>query len=108
MFPIIAANDLYRDTAFAGGFPDIEFDSAYLGLTAGLNTLLPAAEGNDDAATALGEHLHDLTDFDTTLLTGAETGQDQAYDQSYWGARNPVQYIQSIVADHIPAFLVGG
>ncbi|MGH2875689.1 MAG: CocE/NonD family hydrolase, partial [Solirubrobacteraceae bacterium] len=108
IFPIIAGNDLYRDTAFAGGFPDIEFSSFYLGLTAGLNLLLPVTEANDDFATALTDHVHDLADFDATLLAGAETGQDVAYDQSYWGARNPVRYIQTIVADHIPAFLVGG
>jgi len=108
MFPIIAGNDLYRDTSFAGGFPDIEFSSFYLGLTAGLNLLLPATEGNDDFATALTDHVHDLTDFDATLLTDAETGQDAAYDQSYWGARNPVQYVPAIVKDQIPAFLIGG
>lgn len=108
MFPIIAGNDLYRDTAFAGGFPDIEFSSFYLGLTAGLNLLLPVTEANDDFATALADHVHDLTTFDATLLAEAETGQDVAYDQAYWGARNPVQYIPAIVHDRIPAFLVGG
>ena len=108
MFPIIAGNDLYRDTAFAGGFPDIEFSSFYLGLTAGLNLLLPVTEANGDLATALTDHVRDLATFDATLLAGAETGQDIAYDQSYWGARNPVQYIHAIVQDQIPAFLVGG
>ncbi len=52
MFPIISGNDLYRDTAFAGGFPDIEFDAFYLGLTGSLNALLPAYEGNNDLLTA--------------------------------------------------------
>ena len=108
MFPIIAGNDLYRDTAFAGGFPDIEFSSFYLGLTAGLNLLLPATEANDNFATALADHVHDLADFDATLLADAETGQDSAYDQAYWGARNPVQFIPTIVHDGIPAFLIGG
>lgn len=108
MFPIISGNDLYRDTAFAGGFPDIEFSSFYLGLTAGLNLLLPPAEANNDLAKALTDHVHDRADFDASLLAGAETGQDAAYDQSYWGARNPVQYIQSIVHDRISAFLIGG
>src|ERR1700761_4636385 len=108
MFPIIAGNDLYRDTAFAGGFPDIEFDSAYLALTGSLNLLLPATEANDDFATALTDHVHDLADFDASLLAGAETGGDDAYDQAYWSARNPVQYIPQIVKDGIPAFLIGG
>ncbi len=108
MFPIIAGNDLYRDTAFAGGFPDIEFSSAYLALTGSLNLLMPAAEANADFATALTDHVHDLADFDASLLTGAETGGDAAYDQAYWSARNPVQYIPQIVRDGIPAFLIGG
>ncbi len=108
MFPIIAGNDLYRDTSFAGGFPDIEFSSFYLALTGSLNLLLPAAEANDNFATALTDHVHDLADFDASLLAGAETGGDAAYDQAYWSARNPVQYISKIVGDGIPAFLIGG
>ncbi len=108
MFPIISGNDLYRDTAFAGGFNDIEFSSFYLGLTAGLNLIGPPEEHNDDLATALIDHVHDLTAFDTWLLANVETGGDTAYDQSYWGARNPVQYLRRIVRDRIPAFLVGG
>ncbi len=42
------------------------------------------------------------------LLTNVETGGDEAYDESYWGARNPVNEISQIVKDKIPAFLVGG
>ena len=108
MFPIIAGNDLYRDTAFAGGFPDIEFDALYLGLTATLNLFQPVYEGNSNLANALVDHVRDLLDFDTSLLLNVELGGDNAYDQTYWGARNPGQYIQKIVADGIPAFLVGG
>jgi hypothetical protein len=108
MFPIISGNDLYRDTAFAGGFPDIEFDSFYLGLTAGLNLLLPASEGNSDALSAETSHINDLSAFDATQLEQVETGGDEAYDQTYWGARNPVNQIGKIVKDGIPAFLVGG
>ena len=108
MFPVISGNDLYRDTAFAGGFPDLEFSAFYLGLTGALNTLLPAAEDPSAFETALTDHVHDLLDFDAQLLASAETGGDDAYDQSYWGARNPVGYIPEIVKDGIPAFLVGG
>jgi putative CocE/NonD family hydrolase len=108
MFPIISANDLYRDTAFAGGFPDIEFSGIYLGLTAGLNLLLPAQEQNPDLAKALSDHVRDLSSFDAALVAGVETGGDQAYDQTYWGARNPVGQIETIVRDRIPAFLIGG
>jgi putative CocE/NonD family hydrolase len=108
MFPIISGNDLYRDTAFAGGFPDIEFSGIYLGLTASLNLLLPAQEHNPDLVQALTDHVRDLSSFDAALVAGVESGGDQAYDQAYWGARNPVGQIQAIVRDRIPAFLVGG
>ena len=108
MFPIIAANDMYRDTAFAGGFPDIEFSSFYLGMTGALNMLLPAAENPSGFETALSAHVRDLFDFDAQLLGNAEAGGADAYDESYWGARNPVGYIPQIVKDGIPAFLVGG
>jgi uncharacterized protein len=108
MFPIIAANELYRDTAFAGGFPDIEFDGLYLGLMAGLTNALPAAEGAGDLPTAESDHIGDLSSFDTELLTNVETGGDQAYDGTYWQQRSPDSYVSQIVKDHIPAFLVGG
>src|SRR3984957_15807526 len=108
MFPIISGNDLYRDTSFAGGFPDIEFDAFYLGLTGSLNLLLPATEGNSDALTALTSHIRDLGDFDAALTANIETGGSEAYDSSYWAARNPVNEIATIAKDGIPAFLVGG
>ncbi len=108
MFPIIAGNDIYRDTAFAGGFPDIEFGAFYLGMTAALNVVLPFDEHNPNLPTALADHVHDLYSFDIKLLTSIETGGSRAYDQSYWQARNPVRYIPAIVRDHIPAFLLGG
>jgi uncharacterized protein len=108
MFPIIAGNDLYRDVAFAGGFPDLEFDAAYVGLTVSLNELGPEYEGNSDLSTALVDHTQDIKDFDAALLTNAETGGDTAYDQVYWGARNPVAEIAQLVQDRIPAYLIGG
>ena len=37
----MAANDIYRDTAFEGGLVDTEFGPAYLGFTAALNTTDP-------------------------------------------------------------------
>ena len=91
MFPIIAGNDIYKDTAFAGGFVDIEFSSFYLALTAGLNLLLPTAEGNNDFATALTDHVHDLADFDAQLVANVETGGDEAYDRQLLAGPQPRQ-----------------
>ncbi len=43
------------------------------------------------------------------LVLAVETGQgDGAYDDAYWAARSPAHDLPAVVADHIPAFLVGG
>ena len=112
MFPIISANDIYRDTAFAGGMPDFEFSSFYLGLTGSLNTLNPLLENQsgDPAylAEVQAEHTAGLLTYHGDTLANVESGGDQDFDQQYWMARNPRQTIARIVSEHIPAFLVGG
>jgi putative CocE/NonD family hydrolase len=108
MFPIITGNDLYRDTAFFGGFLDGEFDSVYLGLTGSLNTINPVLEDNSDLLQTLTEHLGGLLSYHLAQTLEIEAGGDQAYDQDYWQSRSPVNTLQKVVADGIPAFLVGG
>ena len=89
MFPIISGNELYRDTAFAGGFPDIEFSAFYLGLTgAGSTCSLPSPRANPDFADRAGAtRAATSTSFDASLVAGVETGGDQAYDQKLLAAR---------------------
>ena len=41
---MIAANDIYRDTAYFGGVPGLEFDAIFLGLTGALHTTNPVVE----------------------------------------------------------------
>ena len=36
IFPMVSANDIYRDTSFMGGLLDFEFSETYLGLTGAL------------------------------------------------------------------------
>src|ERR1700761_2657748 len=50
IFPLVTANDVYRDTSFMGGLLDFEFDETYLGLTAGTNTLNPVGNSASDPA----------------------------------------------------------
>src|SRR5205085_266318 len=73
-----------------------------------LNVVLPFEENNPNLPTALADHVHDLQTFDLALLQSIETGGPRAYDGGYWQARSPVNDIQMIVRDHIPAFLIGG
>jgi len=44
IFPVIAGNDLYRDTAYFGGVPGLEFDAIVLGLTGALDMTNPVVE----------------------------------------------------------------
>ena len=114
IFPMVPANDIYRDTAFMGGLVDFEFSEAYLGLTAGLNTANPVSDTTSDQAL-----LSNLASIETDHVTGiagyhAETqanvlgGGDEAYDGTYWQARNPATYLSKVVANGIPAYMVGG
>ncbi len=114
MFPIISANDVYRDTAFDGGLLDSEFGGIFLGLTAGLNLANPLLESfleqpsNPDALQVLAQHIGGLLAFHASLVANVETGGDQGYDESYWRARRPRSILHRIVSNHVPAFLVGG
>src|SRR5579872_2324944 len=48
IFPMVPANDLYRDTSFMGGLVDFEFSEAYLGLTGAENTVNPVGDTASD------------------------------------------------------------
>jgi putative CocE/NonD family hydrolase len=124
MFPIIAGNDIFSDTVTQGGIPDVEFGATYIALLSGLNLANPALQPLVEAATsgntkilALGllglapdvvAHSPALVGFLEEALD-IETGQGaEAFDGSYWAARSPAHDLPTVVADHIPAFLVGG
>ncbi len=124
MFPIIAGNDIFSDTVTQGGIPDVEFGATYVALLSGLNLTNPAFQPLVEAATsgntkllALGllglapdvvAHSPVLVSFLKQVLD-IETGTGtEAFDGSYWVARSPAHDLSAVVADHIPAFLVGG
>ncbi|TMD03324.1 MAG: CocE/NonD family hydrolase [Chloroflexi bacterium] len=115
IFPAVAASDVYRDMAVMGGIPDAEFSGYFLGLTAGMNAALPLKEGTAAGAdqgtpaemtTVEKDHLSG--DFHATYLTNLLQGGDLAYDGGYWAARRPRSVLGAIVANRIPAYLVGG
>ncbi len=114
IFPMVSANDLYRDTSFMGGLIDFEFDETYLGLTAGLNTTNPFTDTLSDPsmladlASIEADHGSGLSSYHAATTEQVLLGGPEAYDQSYWQARNPENVIRAVVANHIPAYLVGG
>lgn len=113
-FPMVSANDIYRDTSFMGGLIDFEFDEAYLGLTAGTNTSNPLTDTLSDPAMLSDlaaietDHANGLASYHADTIKNILLGGAEAYDGSYWQARNPQNVIRRVVANHIPAYLVGG
>jgi putative CocE/NonD family hydrolase len=116
MFPVISADDIYRDTAFQGGIIDSEFGGIYLGLTGALNMANPPLESlaapssgsGSGVASVEAQHAQGLATYHAASVANTESGGDQAYDGAYWAARNPANVLSKIVSDGIPAFLVGG
>jgi hypothetical protein len=114
IFPVVTANDSYRDTIFMGGLLDAEFSSAYLGLTGALNTATPVEDSVSDTQTlkdllsVTADHAGGLASYDAAFTAEMLAGGAPAYDQTYWKQRAPQQILKRIVANHIPAYLVGG
>jgi hypothetical protein len=109
MFPIVSSTELYRDIVAAGGVPQIEFNLPYeLALVPGLNLVNPILEGGPTVVSALGQHLAAMLTTAIPQIANIASGGSQAYDGPYWQARSPISYLRQIVADKIPAFLVGG
>jgi len=113
-FPMVSANDIYRDTSFMGGLLDFEFSEAYLGLTAADNTTNPVTDTASDPALLSdlagieADHANGLARYHAAVTENVLTGGDEAYDGAYWQARNPQNVLARVVANHIPAYLVGG
>ncbi|HVS67993.1 MAG TPA: CocE/NonD family hydrolase [Mycobacteriales bacterium] len=114
IFPMVTANDPYRDTSFMGGLLDAEFSTAYLGLTGTLNTEGPVTDTLTDQdllsrlETIETEHVNGLASYHAAFTANTLTGGPAAYDEHYWKQRSPQSILKRIVANRIPAFLVGG
>jgi len=114
IFPMVPANDIYRDTAFMGGLVDFEFSEAYLGLTGAENVANPAVDTADDTqllgdlAAIETDHANGLASYHAASEANVLSGGDQSYDGTYWQERNPSAVLAKVVANGIPAYLVGG
>lgn len=114
IFPVVPANDIYRDTAFMGGLVDFQFGETYLGLTGALNTTNPATDTMSDPqllgqlASIETDHVNGLASYHAATTANVLGGGDEAYDGTYWQDRNPSNALQKIVDNGIPAYLVGG
>ena len=115
IFPIVSANDIYRDTAFMGGIPDGEFDAAYIGaLLPVVNLLNPIVALLEDPvdllarAAVLLQHAKNSLDYNARWTLTTYFGGPDSYDTPAWHVRSPGYVLSKIVANRIPAYLVGG
>ncbi len=114
IFPMVPANDIYRDTSFMGGLLDFEFAETYLGLTGTLNTVNPLGDTASDPtllsdlASIESDHANGLASYHAAQTENILSGGPEAYDGSYWQARNPQNVLARVAANHIPAYMVGG
>ena len=108
ILPVVAGNDLYREVSFDGGIPNVQFGPAFLAFTAAANLLNPAVEHRADPAQIPVTSAQHLPTFQAAMLAGVLAGGEQAYDGEWWAARNPASVLDRVVANGVPALMVGG
>jgi putative CocE/NonD family hydrolase len=57
---------------------------------------------------ALLQHLASVGSFDVKLAADVIGGGPRAFDDEYWQSRSPVNFLQKVVENNIPAYMVGG
>jgi putative CocE/NonD family hydrolase len=113
IFPIVAANDVYRDTSFDGGILDAEFGGLYLGgLTTPLFVINPIAEDFQDPFAVMVDeldHAQGAANFQLQIIADTAAGYSgYSYDEDYWRPRAPATVLDTVVKAGVPAYLVGG
>jgi len=106
-FPVVPAADVYRDVAVSGGALDVGFIPMWLGLvtTAGLVPPAYTSTAPDAGLATVLDHLLGGLDLQLPLLLSALTGDDRAYDTSWYRERSPITSIGRV---KVPTFIVGG
>jgi putative CocE/NonD family hydrolase len=117
IFPLVAANDQYRDLWFDGGLFNAETDltllNAYIALGA-VNPLTSSAllDAPPELLEQEAQHSAALQSFDLETLLSVINGGDEAYSGPFWDVRSPDVGpgggLAAVVANGIPAYLVGG
>jgi uncharacterized protein len=97
IFPVTAGNDLYRDISFMGGIPNAEFAVVFAGLRAGM---IPGPDAADRARR--------YAELDGDLYSEINLGGARGFDHPFWQERSPRSVLPKVVANGIPAFMVGG
>jgi putative CocE/NonD family hydrolase len=97
--PSTVGNDTYRDLAFGGGIPNLEFGAVWEGLRASMT---------DGPAQEVAPRLANLARFDGGLYTETDTGGPRAFDNDFWGIRAASNYLDRVVRNGVPALITSG
>jgi putative CocE/NonD family hydrolase len=111
IFPIATAADPYRDLFVSGGLVNMESSMGLIAGYFGLRTFTPFEERATDPFDALRLSFeHGFAGIPFELRTGLDAlfQQGRVYDGPYWQERAPQRVLDRIVANGIPAYIVGG
>ena len=117
IFPVMAANDFYRDVVTMGGVPHMRTVRAYGAVYSLLNVVNPALEfakrGSHDRPRAGGlaavrQRGRDQRTYFRTMTADAAQGGDTAFDGPFWDTMRASDVLPKIVENDIAVFLVGG
>lgn len=117
VFPVMAANDFYRDVATMGGVLHLPAVRGYGAVYSLLNLINPALEfvtpgghprPRAGGVAAVRQRGKDQRSFFGPLTEEARSGGDAAYDGSVWETMRPDRVLAQIAANKVAVFLVGG
>ncbi|KAA0079912.1 CocE/NonD family hydrolase [Mycolicibacterium sp. P9-64] len=117
IFPVMAANDFYRDATTMGGIPHMRTVRAYGATYSLLNLINPtlefASRGGHPRPRAGGvaevrRRGRAQRAYFRTLAAEAARGGEPAFDGPFWDNMRPGAVLSNIVANGVAVFLVGG
>ena len=117
IFPMMAANDFYRDAAAMGGVPHLRTIRAYEAIYRLLNVINPVKEfftrggharPRAGGIAAVRKRGREQRRYFEPLIADAMQGGDVAYDEPFWDALRPGLTLTDVAANGVAVFLVGG
>ena len=117
IFPVMAANDFYRDAAAMGGVPHLRTVRGYGALYTMLNVINPTLEfftrgghprPRAGGLAAVRQRGRRQRGYFGPLVVEARTGGDACYDGPFWDSMRPDAVLSEVAANQVAVFLVGG
>jgi uncharacterized protein len=103
--PCAAGIDLYRDLAFSGGIPNVEFAATWLALRGTMVVSDPSDAAGPRGPVSRGSRFAGL---DAGLYAEVSLGGSRAFDDPFWQERAPASYLARVVRNGVPALLLSG